>query len=730
MKKRLVGLIIGTLVLGSLVGCNKDEGPASITNVSEGSVHGEVYGYKEKYNAGDTVTFTVRPDEYFGIDKVTFNGKALSYKRKDGDVYTYSATAKSGENKILATFAVDPTVNFVDKFDLDIDDDIFDYVINQSESTKTSPGSLDAPDFRRDGIEQVRAPVYYDSTTSQYLGKADDNDFFFNCVDGDTTHVETFNLKYTVKIRYLMDDTQESTSQMEEWGLSGSYFSKYTFWGKFGKENNEAAHYEQKIQELYTEEELARLTGGATHIILVSKALARAGSSATLEEIQSAAGQDPEFKGPYGSTTDGNQRDLAFVWYAKTDKAKPAKTDFRCLNLELIYEGFSENTGSIEDNGLYYFKHFDAAGLSAQANKRHMHSGERDPFYYYYEDDDVVVPTLPLYRLYTDDTPKDDIIGYLPKSKRCDKMRLWAFEGYVSRKVGGAFYIQDKYEYTEEDLAIIKSNNKDRQVGFGIYVFTYSQTPIDEGQHVRVIGALSSYGGTYQVQGISYTAYNPNPKRNTVILDYNEDGSIKYYDIKPIELTVDEFHTLQLPQVLVQLKENVYFNQFTVDQTEYDEGFVDVCEGGKYEINRYNKDFYQFYNTYNSITLFARYGDVDNTASEIETIHSGDTMRKNNLFLRIVINSDVLISYRTTDAFSYKFFTGGTLEYNSKGPKYIGDEGTLTIDYPRKKCEVKDGLGIIGISKGYISTTYKTFKMELEIVKAYDMSQYIKKADA
>ena len=730
MKKRLVGLVIGTLVVGSLFGCKQEGGPATIINSSEDAAHGVVTLTKEKCNSGDKVTFTVQPDDFFSVDRVTFNGKTLSYERKDGDIYTYSAKAKAGENKVMATFAVDPTVNFVEEFDMDISDDIYDYVMSFSESTESNPGTLDGLDFRRDGIEQIRSPLTYNASTQKYSGKADDNDFFFNCVDGDTTHVETFNLKYTVKIRYLMDDTQESTSQMEEWGLSGSYFSKYTFWGEFGKENNEAAHYEQKIQQLYSPEELARLTGGATHIILMSKAMAYAGSNATLEEIKSAKGQDPEFKGPYASTTDGNQRDLAFVWYAKSTKAKPDKTEFRCLNLELIYEGFSENTGSAEAYGNYYFKNFDAAGLSAQANRRHMHSGERDPFYYYYEDDDVVVPTLPLYKIYTTDAPQDDIIGYIPKSDRCDKMRLWAVEGYVSRKVGGAFYIQDKPEYTEEDLAIIKSNNKNRRVGFGIYVFTYSQTPIDEGQHVRVVGALSSYGGTFQMQGISYTAYSPNPKRNTTILDYNEDGSIKYYDIKPIQLTVEEFHTLQLPQVLVQIKDNVYFNNFTVDQTAYDEGFVDVCEGGKHEVNRYNKDFYQFYNVYNSLTLFARYGDVDNTPTEIETIHNGDTMRKDNSFLRIIVNSEVLVSYRGETAFSYKFFTGGTEEYNAKGPKYIGEEGTITTNYSRKilQKDATEGGSVIGISKGYISTTWKTFKMEIEIVKAYDISHYIKKA--
>ena len=80
------------------------------------------------------------------------------------------------------------------------------------------------------------------------------------------------------------------------------------------------------MQALFSTEELAKLTGGATHIILMSKPLAYAGEKATLDEIKEAKGQYPEYKGKYGSTTDGNQRDLAFVWYCKSKEAKPAKS--------------------------------------------------------------------------------------------------------------------------------------------------------------------------------------------------------------------------------------------------------------------------------------------------------------------------------------------------------------------------------------------------------------------
>ena len=127
MKKRYASLLIGVLALGGLVGCG-DSGPASINNLSENAVHGKVYGFNESYSSGDTVTFTVEPDKNFDVDKVSFNGVNLSYQRKDGNKYTYSATAKSGENKVFASFSVMPQADLVEDFDMNIDDKIFDFL--------------------------------------------------------------------------------------------------------------------------------------------------------------------------------------------------------------------------------------------------------------------------------------------------------------------------------------------------------------------------------------------------------------------------------------------------------------------------------------------------------------------------------------------------------------------------------------------------------------------------
>lgn len=254
MKNKFLIFVASLLSVGALVGCGDQKVGAFVTNLTEESYQGQIEGLQESYMSGDPINFSVQvtPEykDYFDIDKVTLNGASLTRVRKEGDKHYYSGTAIGGENKVGAYFKIKPEKNIVEDFKLNISDDLFDYVMSFDQSSKSNPGSIDNLDFRRDGIEQFRAPLLYNN--DHYEGKAgkkiDGEDFFFNCVDGDTTHMESFNLKYTVKIRYLMVDTQESTSQMEEWGLSGSYFSKYTFWGEFGQENQKDAHYEEKLK--------------------------------------------------------------------------------------------------------------------------------------------------------------------------------------------------------------------------------------------------------------------------------------------------------------------------------------------------------------------------------------------------------------------------------------------------------------------------------------------------
>ena len=587
----------------------------------------------------------------------------------------------------MGTYTVDPNVDFVDEFKLNIDDDIFTEVMSKQQ-TSSGGGSKTDLDFRRCGIEQVRAPNKYNSKNT----KVADTKAFVNYVDGDTTHVETFNLQYTVKIRYLSIDTPESTSEIEEWGLTASYFNKFIYSGD--------TEYWDKVSSSFTQRDAERLQSGATSIILVSQEAAINSAIMKKEDLK----LNSEEEGPYHATTDGNQRNLAYVWYAT--KQNPTKDDFRCLNLEMVYEGFSFGVGSKESTSEYYYKMFDAANLSAKANKRHIYSEsvESDANYYYYNTKGV--QELTLAELY-DSAQKDATIGYKPISDYANKKTLYKVKGYVSRKVGTAFYIQDKTSYDND--AVIAGTEKP----YGIYVFTYSQTPIRAGDEVEVVGAVSSYGGTFQMQGISYSTLNPDPIRDTKIISKNNT-------ITPIKVTGAQFNSLCLPQVLVEITDNLWFYNF---QSEYGGAYEDIGEGGSEEINKYN-EAYPFYNTSNSPIFYASYGETDNAASVNET--ETKNIRYTDKVIRFTVNQEILINFGVSTAYSYRFFVGGSYWYNPAGAEYASAEyapdkkpadateeeaakyQAVQKTFKRKACKPAEaGHGLIVMSGGYESTSGK-----------------------
>ena len=694
MKKLFPSLVIGLLALGALAGCN-GVGDSSIpveietkyTDLTADSIYGKLSNFSsETVQIGDTLTFTVTPSQYFFIDKVTNNGTPcqLVQGNEDGSA-VYSTVIMPGTNKLMGTYTVDPNVDFVDQFKLNISDDVFNLVMSKQE-VKT--GNKTDLDFRRSGIEQVRAPNKFDSKGQKVARSS--KEVFLNYVDGDTTHVETYNLQYTVKIRYLNIDTPESTSEIEEWGLSASYFSKYIYTG-----DAECWNY---VKNSFSSRDAESLKPGMTNIILVSQDAAIHSSEMTVEDLKIGS----EEEGTYHATTDGNQRNLAYVWYSTVQN--PTKNDFRCLNLEMVYEGFSFGVGSRESTSDYYYRMFDAANLSAQANRRHVYSNQSDDNYYYYNTKGV--SSLSLKRLY-DTAQKDDVIGWKPISDFANKKTLYRVTGYVSRKVGTSFYIQDKKQY--DNAAVIAGTEQP----YGIYVFTYSETPIKVGDEVEVVGAVSSYGGTFQMQGISFSTIDPDPVRDTIIKTRNNV-------ITPIRVTGAQFNSLKLPQVLVEITDNVWFYSFT---SVYNNVAEDIGEGGSEEINKYN-EAYPFYNTSNSPIFYGSYGETDNAAS----VNSSESnIRYSNKIIRFTVDQNILVNFGVTTAYSYRFFTGGSYWYNAAGAEYASasyapeqkpadaspEEAVkyqaVQKTFKRKACKPADaGHGLIVISHGYESTSGNT----------------------
>ena len=669
MKNKFKVFALSALSLCLLPSCEPSGQEASFINKTEGSIYGTMDNFTIKGEAkksgdavksGDKLVFTVKPEKYYSIGSVTNNGVSCKKESENADgSQVWSTKIVAGKNNLIASYDVDATIDFVDEFKLTCSDELFTTVMNYNQT-----GVKTGLDFRRAGIEKMQAPLKWASGQKKSSGA------FVNYVDGDTTHVETANLQYTVKIRYLSIDTPESTSEIEEWGLSASNYSKYIYSGE--------TKYLDTIRSTFSATDLASIKSGVTSLILVSQEMTKNIDTATVADLKIGS----EDEGPYHASTDGNQRNLAYVWYSTVQN--PKKSDFRCLNLEMVYQGFSIGVGSSDDTSPYYFKMFNAAYLSAQANKRHLHSSMVDPNYYYYEGytEREQIDELSLARLYSSARADSDI-KYYPESSFCDKKTLYRVKGYVTRKVGTSFYMQSKPSYTREEVLEGKA--------LGIYVFTYSETRIKPGDYVEVVGAISSYGGTFQIQGISYHDIASHKVRDTKIISRN-------HEIVPVEVTGAELNSLKLPSVLVKITDMVWFYDFTSVYREVEES---ISEGGSEEVNKYNTA-YPFYNTSNSPIFYGSYGDTDNAAA-INAKYTDSQIRYTDEIIRFTVDQNIIVSYGTEKCYSYRFFTGGQYWYHPTGAEYASEEyaeqGAILKTFNRKKAE-----GIVGISHGYEST--------------------------
>ncbi len=631
MKKRT---ILSLLLLSSsalLASCNKVEA-ANVVDLTKDSHYGKVtiIDAKDSYSAGDVISFSVKAIDDFFVDTVTVNGEALAADSNGN----YSYTLKAGDNKISASYVVDKSIDWVDRFKLNVTEDVFNLA--------TGSSTYKYIDFRKNGFEEMQT-TYTDGSGA-----------FTNYVDGDTTHISTRNHGYTVKIRYLGIDTPESTSELEEWGKSAALYNK-------------------------------EVLSGAKHIILESQGWAR--------------GDDDK-----AATADSNQRSLAYVWYS--NEANPTMNDFRCLNLEMVYQGFSQGIGSINDMGEDFYWAFDAANKSAQVNKRHQYSGEADPNYFYYSKDNPPVEKT-LKEVYASvsivgsslTTPLFD----LDETHSVCSKTLYKISGYVTRKINGAFYFQDKASYDMPSDGSLPE-------AYGMYVFTYAQTPIKVGDYVSVIGVLSQYSGTLQMMGISYHDFDADPYRDVYI---DASKSVSSDKIKPIVLTKELYAKYgnsigkNLNHVLVGFEQDLY--------CYVDTGRNQITDGGIQEVDRYNTH-YPFYCTSNKLIFFGHIGSASDSNQ-----------------VRIVQDQNVLVGYGTENSYTYKFYTGGTNNYNPVGAEYVyptvitkdnaktdeekaAAERLITTTYEAKKIKVT------GIWGNYISSTGKTQRDQFNIVSADDVT--------
>lgn len=658
MKKKTLSLLFAFVAASLLASCGGNGASSDLSSMEPSSSNQT----SEISNKATWVDLTA--NSHYG--KVTVENKDASYEAGDTLRFKVEAIADFFVDKVTVngeivtkgedgfySYTLKKGVNKISaSYIVDKDVDWVDrFKLNIDEDTfyhvMNNPKYLD---FRVNGVEQMQTE--YNSGDSA----------FTNYVDGDTTHVSTLNYGYTVKIRYLGIDTPESTSELEEWGKSASIYNK-------------------------------SVLSKAKHIILESQGWARG------DEVKSA-------------TADGNQRSLAYVWY--TEEENPELNDFRCLNLEMVYQGFSQGIGSIEDMGEDFYWAFDAANKSAQVNKRHQYSGMPDPNYFYYSKDNppvektlkevydsVTITTEKPYTLSTELFDVDD------SHTNCSKT-LYKLSGYVTRKINGAFYFQDKPSYDMPSDGSLPE-------AYGMYVFTYAQTPIKVGDYVSVIGVLSSYSGTLQMMGVSYHDFDADPYRDIQI---DPLKSVSANKIKPIELSKEQYNQYggannhnNLNHVLVSFKDDIYCFK--------DETFT-FTDGGIHEVDRYNTH-YPFYCSNNKLIFFGSLGEKTTS-----------TKNTNNA-VRIVEDQNVLVTYGTENSHTYKFYTGGTNYYNPAGAQYVSPsvltEATaktdeekaiakrlITTEYKAKK------MSLTGMWGNYISSSGKNYRDQITIVSSLDVN--------
>lgn len=554
---------------------------------------------------------------------------------------------------------------------LKLDAKIFENLM-KTKDTDAFDTSVNTLDLNRDGVERMRTKT--DKPT-------DNSDYFTNYVDGDTSQFTSYNGGYTVKVRYLAIDTPESTSEVQEWGKSASLFNK------------------------------SKLTN-AKHVIVQSAGSAKTGGKAVAD-------------------IDGYQRTLAYVWY--TDVDNPTQNDFRNLNLEMVYNGFSLFSGSRSEMDESFYDAFYKANLIATTYKKNMFSGEKDKNYYYGSPKELSLNAIYDKSLYTNHDDHGN--SY---SVYCDDYTKYSFDGYVSRVIGTSFYIQDTID------------GKD----YGLYVFTLrSYAPIKVGNRIRVSGILDYYGGTYELKGISYSFFN------------QQEGDIQYLDasgnpttasnvdkkeIQPISLTPEQISSGEYEGVLAEVKSDNSTFYFKTGKAST----FNLSNGGSSEVNSYSADTYPFYNTDNGMVVFGYAGTnkADNAS-----------LLKDDSAVRLKIERDVVVSGNySTDSYSYtkgaqgavktveqtdaaitsyQFFTGGT-NYYIPGT-HVQDNMTLSnATYVKDAAngnvekKIPDGVTIykttfapkstnkvVGIVNRYVSTS-GNMKYSLTIASASDFGTF------
>ncbi len=254
-------------------------------------------------------------------------------------------------------------------------------------------------------------------------------------IDGDTTHFTELD-KRQVNARYANINTPESTADIQKWGKSASLFVQ------------------------------GKLESASTIVL----------TNPTLRE------EAPEH--------DDNQRWLSLIWYATVEN--PTLDDFRCLNLEIVQEGYSAITG-MESNYPFYDIFHDAQ-KQAQDNRLHIFAPDTvvDPNFYVGEAENISIQEF-----------NENAAKYNGK-----KVHM---SGIVSAFMG----VQSVW---------VESIGDDGTV-WGVYLFTgytgNAKPLFKVGNMVEFTGAVTEFNGDYQITDLQYNQYFPTEDDVVLISENN-----------------------------------------------------------------------------------------------------------------------------------------------------------------------------------------------------------------
>ena len=329
--------------------------------------------------------------------------------------------------------------------------------IDDTEVTLTAVIATDSGEARRgfrinvaSNIPRANNDEYLDTYTSEfkatwtddYIGKN-----FWNTgigqvvvdtnghVDGDTTRFKLTLGATTLTVRYYAIDTPESTGAVEPWGVQASNFTKTTL-------------------------------------------------NAASEIVLQATAETPT-KDRYGS------RYLAYVWYRNS-----ADEDFRCLNLELVENGYANYTGS-NTEGYPYHDVFSKAAAYAKAFQLRVHSKLKDP-------------------LYNDDPVKMEIKNFLD-----NPYQFYNEETNVGSKVEFVAYLTELYK-TNTHTFLATQYDPETGEEYSVNVYTaYDSTRASRdfriGHLYKIVGNVQYYNKkTWQITDINYMDVDFDGKTITV----------------------------------------------------------------------------------------------------------------------------------------------------------------------------------------------------------------------